>query len=217
MLVALVFVLARNIIKLVVERRRALPFARFRAKLVAVLLGLTLIPSILVLLVGSELIRNSADRWFNAPMDEMLSSANRIASDYYAERQRSVRRARRRGSRASWRRRTSPRPTSRHCRIAIGRAVAAGPREARRGLPRHAGGRRRRASLRRCWTSPRHRFRPARRVPRRNAWPARVAAGAAETWVLEPLAAGGELLRGASPDQGPERAGCRASSSPATI
>jgi two-component system, NtrC family, nitrogen regulation sensor histidine kinase NtrY len=88
MLVALVFVLARNIIKLIVERRRALPFARFRAKLVAVLLGMTLIPSILVLLVGSELIRNSTDRWFNAPMDEVLSSANRIAADYYAERQR---------------------------------------------------------------------------------------------------------------------------------
>ena len=31
MLAALVFVLARNIIKLIVERRRALPFARFRA------------------------------------------------------------------------------------------------------------------------------------------------------------------------------------------
>ena len=82
MLVALVFVLARNIIKLIVERRRALPFARFRAKLVAVLLGMTLIPSILVLLVGSELIRNSVDRWFNAPMDDVLSSANAIAGDY---------------------------------------------------------------------------------------------------------------------------------------
>ena len=39
MLAALVFVLARNIVKLIVERRRALPFARFRAKLVALLLG----------------------------------------------------------------------------------------------------------------------------------------------------------------------------------
>src|SRR5262245_37101658 len=39
MLVALGFVLARNVIKLIVERRRGLPFARFRAKLVAVLLG----------------------------------------------------------------------------------------------------------------------------------------------------------------------------------
>src|SRR5207342_3067563 len=57
MVVALVFVLARNIVKLLVERRRGRPFARFRAKLVALLLGLTLIPSILVLLVGSELIR----------------------------------------------------------------------------------------------------------------------------------------------------------------
>ena len=83
MLVALVFVLARNIIKLIVERRRALPFARFRAKLVAVLLGMTLIPAVLVLLVGSELIRNSVDRWFNAPMDDMLSAADCIASDYY--------------------------------------------------------------------------------------------------------------------------------------
>jgi two-component system nitrogen regulation sensor histidine kinase NtrY len=87
MLAALVFVLARNMVKLVVERRRALPFARFRAKLVVLLLGMTLVPAVLVLLVGSELIRTSVDRWFNAPMDEILSSANRIAGDYYAERQ----------------------------------------------------------------------------------------------------------------------------------
>jgi len=87
MLVALIFVLARNIVKLVVERRRALPFARFRAKLVAALLGMTLIPAVLVLIVGSELIRNSVDRWFNAPMDDVLSSASAIASDYYHERQ----------------------------------------------------------------------------------------------------------------------------------
>jgi two-component system nitrogen regulation sensor histidine kinase NtrY len=29
----------------------------------------------------------SVDRWFNAPMDEILTSANKIAGDYYAERQ----------------------------------------------------------------------------------------------------------------------------------
>ena len=90
MLAALSFVLARNIIKLVVEQKRSLPFARFRAKLVAALLGMTLIPAVLVLIVGSELIRNSVDRWFNAPMDEVLSSANAIAGDYYQERQRLV-------------------------------------------------------------------------------------------------------------------------------
>src|SRR3954462_2425308 len=87
MLAALVFVLARNIIKLIVERRKALPFARFRAKLVALLLGMTLVPTVLVLIVGSELIRTNIDRWFNAPMADILSSANQIASDYYHEQQ----------------------------------------------------------------------------------------------------------------------------------
>jgi two-component system, NtrC family, nitrogen regulation sensor histidine kinase NtrY len=87
MLAALVFVLARNIVKLVVERRRGLPFARFRAKLVALLLGMTLVPTVLVLIVGSELIRTNIDRWFNAPMADILSSANQIAGDYYHEQQ----------------------------------------------------------------------------------------------------------------------------------
>jgi two-component system nitrogen regulation sensor histidine kinase NtrY len=87
MLVALVFVLARNIVKLIVERKRALPFARFRAKLVTLLLVMTLVPTGVVLVVGSELIRTNIDRWFNAPMDDILSSANEIAGDYYHERQ----------------------------------------------------------------------------------------------------------------------------------
>ena len=87
MVVALVFVLARNIVKLVVERRRGGPFARFRAKLVALLIGMTLVPAMLVLGVGSELIRTSVGRWFNVPMDQILSSANEVAADYYQERQ----------------------------------------------------------------------------------------------------------------------------------
>src|SRR3954470_2131483 len=90
MLVALGFVLARNIIKMIVERRRALPFARFRAKLVVALLAMTIIPAVLVLIVGGELIRNSVDRWFNAPMDEVLSAANGMAADIYQERQQQV-------------------------------------------------------------------------------------------------------------------------------
>jgi two-component system, NtrC family, nitrogen regulation sensor histidine kinase NtrY len=86
-LTALGFVLARNVIKLLVERRRALPFARFRAKLVAAMLALSLVPAVLVLIVGSELIRNSASRWFAPPIDDVLSASRAIASDYYQEKQ----------------------------------------------------------------------------------------------------------------------------------
>ena len=90
MLLGLVFVLARNIIKLLVERRRAIPFVRFRAKLVFILLGMTLIPAVLVLIVGSNVVIRAVDQWFNEPVDEILSSANQIAGDYYRERQQVV-------------------------------------------------------------------------------------------------------------------------------
>jgi two-component system, NtrC family, nitrogen regulation sensor histidine kinase NtrY len=85
MVLALVFFLARNIVKLFVERRRGLPFSRFRAKLVMALLGLTIIPSVLVLLVGGELIRSSTQLWFSQPVDDVLRSAVEIGGDYYRE------------------------------------------------------------------------------------------------------------------------------------
>jgi two-component system nitrogen regulation sensor histidine kinase NtrY len=90
MLLVLVFVLARNVIKLVVERRRGLPFSRFRLKLVAAFLGLTILPSVLVLLVGGELIRKTTDRWFSQPVSDVLTSANEIAGAFYRERETDV-------------------------------------------------------------------------------------------------------------------------------
>ena len=90
MLVALAFVLARNVIKSMMESRRGLPFGRFRAKLVLALLGMTVIPAVLVLIVGSRVVLTAVDRWFNAPMEEILAGANSIAGDYYQERERLV-------------------------------------------------------------------------------------------------------------------------------
>jgi two-component system, NtrC family, nitrogen regulation sensor histidine kinase NtrY len=90
MLLALGFVLARNVIKLVVERRRGLPFSRFRLKLVAALLGLTIVPSVLVLLAGSELIRQTTARWFSQPVSDVLTSANAIAQTLIRDRQAAV-------------------------------------------------------------------------------------------------------------------------------
>ena len=69
---------------------RGLPFGRFRAKLVLSLLGMTVIPAVLVLIVGSRVVLTAVDRWFNAPMEEILSGANSIAGDYYQERERLV-------------------------------------------------------------------------------------------------------------------------------
>src|SRR5688572_18441750 len=90
MLVALAFVLARNVIKSIMEGRSGLPFGRFRARLVLSMLGMTVVPAVLVLIVGSRVVLTVVDRWFNAPMDEILAGANSIAGDYYQERERQV-------------------------------------------------------------------------------------------------------------------------------
>ncbi|HJU41929.1 MAG TPA: ATP-binding protein [Vicinamibacterales bacterium] len=90
MLLALVFVLARNVIKSLVEGRRGLPFGRFRAKLVLAILGMTVVPSVLVMIVGSRVVLTAVDRWFNTPMEEILAGANFIAGDYYQQRQQLV-------------------------------------------------------------------------------------------------------------------------------
>src|SRR5438874_7323639 len=87
MLLAHAFVLARNVVKLIVERRRGLPFSRFRLKLVAALLGLTIVPSVLVLLAGSELIRQTTTQWFSQPVSTVLTLAKDIAATYYRDRE----------------------------------------------------------------------------------------------------------------------------------
>jgi len=47
---------------------------------------MTIIRCRLVLLVGSEVILKSAERWFSAPVDQVLGSAREVASDYYQDR-----------------------------------------------------------------------------------------------------------------------------------
>ncbi len=91
LLLTLAFVLARNITKIWTERQQGQPFARFRAKLVAALLLMTIVPATLVLVIGSQFLDSSADRWFSVPVDESLGAAKEIAFEYWTERQESVR------------------------------------------------------------------------------------------------------------------------------
>src|SRR5579862_1411364 len=65
LLLILVFVLGRNLVRALMERRRKILGARFRMRLVLVFLLMALAPSVLIVLVGSDLIRQTVDRWFN--------------------------------------------------------------------------------------------------------------------------------------------------------
>ncbi len=197
MILALVFVLARNIVKMIVERRRGLPFARFRSKLVAVLLGMTLIPSGLVLFVGSELIRSNLDRWFTAPMEDIVASANWTAANYYLERQKGVIATSQRLAR-TLATLGFPEPDTAAVREVISPEVGQGRISmvevylVRPGT----GPRPDVASVVDVETSslpPEYSRASADRLAER------VAAGSTETKVLEPLASGGDLVRAAAP------------------
>jgi len=90
LLLTLGLVLTRNLLKLWEGHRQAAPFAKYQAKLVGALLAMSIIPAVLVLISGSEIISNSAARWFSEPVDEVLTGAKKIANRYYNDQLESV-------------------------------------------------------------------------------------------------------------------------------
>ncbi len=86
----LVFVLARNLIKLFIERRRAVLGAKFKTKLVMIFVGFALFPSALIILVGSRLISTSVELWFSQPVETVLLGSQDVVESYYQEKQESA-------------------------------------------------------------------------------------------------------------------------------
>ncbi len=89
-LLVLVFVLARNLIKLFLERRRAVRGAKFKTKLVVIFVGFALLPSALIVFVGSGIISTAVERWFSYPVQSVLLGAREVVESYYREKQESA-------------------------------------------------------------------------------------------------------------------------------
>ena len=79
-LLVLVFVLGRNLVRMLMEWRRGVFGARLRVQLLLVFLLMATAPSILLLLVGSDLIRQTVDRWFNVDAERMLVSSQALGA-----------------------------------------------------------------------------------------------------------------------------------------
>jgi two-component system, NtrC family, nitrogen regulation sensor histidine kinase NtrY len=90
MLLVLVFVLGRNLIKLFIERRRSVRGATFKTKLVVIFIGFALLPSALIMIVGSNLISTAVERWFSHPVEAVLVGAQDLVEHYYHEKQESA-------------------------------------------------------------------------------------------------------------------------------
>jgi two-component system, NtrC family, nitrogen regulation sensor histidine kinase NtrY len=78
LLLVLLFVLGRNLVRMLMEWRRGVFGARLRVQLLLVFLLMAIAPSLLILLVGSDLLRQTVDRWFNVDAERMLSSSQSL-------------------------------------------------------------------------------------------------------------------------------------------
>src|SRR2546427_1090379 len=80
LLLVLLFVLGRNLVRVLMERRRRVRGARFRMRLVLVFLLMAIAPSLLLIVVGSDLIQQTVDRWFNVDVERILSSTQALGT-----------------------------------------------------------------------------------------------------------------------------------------
>jgi two-component system nitrogen regulation sensor histidine kinase NtrY len=80
LLLILIFVLGRHLVRVVLERRRGVLGARFRLRLVLVFLLMAVAPALLMLVVGSDLIQQTVDRWFNVDVERILSSSQALGT-----------------------------------------------------------------------------------------------------------------------------------------
>ncbi len=77
------FLIMRNIFKLLLERRRGIPGAKLRSKLVLAFIALSLIPTMLLFFVSAGFITNSIENWFNSQIEKSLEESLEVAQTYY--------------------------------------------------------------------------------------------------------------------------------------
>src|SRR6185436_19056740 len=83
LILTILFVLLRNVFKLLIERRHRILGSTFKFKLVATYIGLSLIPVLLLFAIATELLQGSIDRWFNTPVAPVLERGNAVAQALY--------------------------------------------------------------------------------------------------------------------------------------
>ncbi len=83
LIILCLFLVMRNIFKLLLERRRGVPGAKLRSKLVLAFVALSLIPTMLLFFVSAGFITNSIENWFNSQIEESLKESLEVAQTYY--------------------------------------------------------------------------------------------------------------------------------------
>src|ERR1700687_6348193 len=83
LIILLVYLVFRNIAKLLIERRQNAIGAKLRTKLVLAFVGLSLVPTMLLFFVSAGFITNSIQNWFSKQVETSLEESMEVAQTYY--------------------------------------------------------------------------------------------------------------------------------------
>ena len=83
LLILLVFLVVRNVMKLVLERRRRVPGSQLKSRMVMAFVAIALFPAAVMLLISIEFMTNTIDNWFNTEVESSLRGAWRLAQTHY--------------------------------------------------------------------------------------------------------------------------------------
>ncbi|MCI0488334.1 MAG: ATP-binding protein [Blastocatellia bacterium] len=85
--ITLLFVLLRNVLKLVRERKANRLGSKFKSRLVGYAIGLSLLPVLLLFFFAFGLLNRSIDRWFGEPARQIVDDAQAIEESYFKKEQ----------------------------------------------------------------------------------------------------------------------------------
>jgi two-component system, NtrC family, nitrogen regulation sensor histidine kinase NtrY len=83
LLTLLVFLFVRNLIKLVAEGKRRVFGTRLRGKLVAIFIGFTAIPVLLLFFTARGIVNDSVSYWFSPEIEKAIEGAVSLSGDFY--------------------------------------------------------------------------------------------------------------------------------------
>jgi two-component system, NtrC family, nitrogen regulation sensor histidine kinase NtrY len=82
LILTVLFVLLRLLLKLMVERKHRILGSKFKTKLIATYIGLSLFPVLLLFFFANQLVSGSIDRWFNVDLQELVQKAQDVSAAY---------------------------------------------------------------------------------------------------------------------------------------
>ncbi len=85
LIILLIFLIVRNLVKLIYERRHGIVGSKLRTRLVAAFVSLSLIPTALLFFVSINFLSYSIDNWFSIRIGDALNRTLEVAQIYYQQ------------------------------------------------------------------------------------------------------------------------------------